>query len=47
MKKLFQVWYQPYGLIGESDYIEGEFESRKDAYEFGCAMGYVEEIIEP
>ena len=46
MKKKYQIWYTPYGLDGESDYVEGEFESKDEAYRYGGACGWVEEVIE-
>lgn len=45
MKK-FRVWYQPYGLSGESDFIDVTAENEDEARRFASSCGYVEEVYE-
>lgn len=46
MKKLYQVWYTPYGLYDEEEYIEGEFDSVESARLFVSSFGWVHEVSE-
>lgn len=44
MKKTYRVWYTPYGLKDESDYIDITAESEKEAREFAATCGWVEDV---
>lgn len=44
--KRFQVWYTPYGMYGESDFIEVTAENEDEARRFASSCGWVEEVIE-
>ena len=44
--KLYEVWYEPYACLGESDYTTGLFRNAEDARRFGRVLGHVTDVIE-
>lgn len=37
----YRVWYTPYGLSDEEDFVEVEAENEQEARRFGAALGWV------
>lgn len=45
-EKIFVVWYEPYNLEGEEDFIEIHAVDETEAARKARTMGYVTEVIE-
>ena len=40
----YRVWYEPYGLIGESDFMDVEAVNETEARRFVSSFGWIESV---